>query len=123
MKMNRIITLLLVYMLALGQAWGQAALIPDAKQQYFDNLGNPLSGGSVTYFTPGSTNKKTTWQDSAQINPNTNPIILDSAGRATTYGQGVYQQVVKDKNGIQIWSAPTTAYGSSLPSGVTGTDT
>lgn len=121
--MNKIITALLILALTLGQAWSQAALLPDAKQQYFDNVGNPLASGTVTYYTPGSTNKKTTWQNSTETTNNANPVVLDSAGRAVIYGQGSYRQVVKDSTGVTIWDAVTTAYGSSTPAGATGTDT
>lgn len=121
--MNKIITALLILALTLGQAWPQAALLPDAKQQYFDNVGNPLASGTVTYYTPGSTNKKTTWQNSTETTNNANPVVLDSAGRAVIYGQGSYRQLVKDSAGVTIWDAVTTAYGSSTPAGATGTDT
>lgn len=121
--MNKIVAGLLIYLLAVGQAWPQAALLPNAKQTFLDNVGNPLAGGKVYFYVPGSTNKKTTWLNSDQTSNNTNPVILDSAGRAVIYGQGNYRQVVQTSAGVQIWDALTTAYGSSQPSGATGTDT
>ena len=39
-----------------------ATLLPNAKQQYLDAAGNPVAGGSVTYYVPGTTTKKTVWQ-------------------------------------------------------------
>ena len=34
--------------------FGQAALLPNAEQQYFDNNGKPLASGQVTYYVPGT---------------------------------------------------------------------
>lgn len=104
-------------------AFSQATLLPNAKQTFLDQNGNPLSAGQVFMDVPSTQVPKTTWQDPGQTTPNTNPVVLDAAGRAVIYGQGNYQQVVKDSAGNQQWSALTTAYGSSVPSGATGTDT
>lgn len=94
-----------------------AALLPNAKQQYLDDAANPIDSGSVGYYVPGSTvTKKTIWQDASKTTPQANPVPLDNAGRpqpaGQTYGDGCYQQVVKDANNIQIWSAVTCSNGS-----------
>lgn len=84
-----------------------ATLLPNGKQQFFDALGNPLSGGSVAMYVPGTTTPKNTWQDAAQTILNTNPVILNSAGEALIYGVGQYRQIVKDANGNLIWDQLT----------------
>lgn len=104
-------------------AYSQAALLPNGQQQFLDSNGNPLSLGKVYMTVPNTGTAKTTWKDSAQTQNNTNPIVLDAGGWATIYGQGNYNQRVTKANGDPIWSKPTTAYGSSVPSGATGTDT
>jgi hypothetical protein len=101
----------------------QAALLPNAKQTFFDQNGNPLSSGKVYFYVPNTTQKKTTWSDAAETTANTNPVTLDAAGRAVIYGQGTYQQKVLNANGDQMWNAQTTAWNSSVPSGANGTDT
>lgn len=122
--LKKIIAGLLIYTLAVTQVVAQtAALVPNAKQTFLGTTGAPLSAGTVTMYTPNSTNKKTTWVDPNQASTNTNPIVLDAAGRGIIFGQGNYRQVVKDKNGVQIWDSFTSASGSSAPSGATGTDT
>lgn len=121
--MKKLLAGLLIYLMAVTPVWTQATLVPNAKQQFFDNVGDPLAGGSVTMYVPNSTNKKTTWQDAAQTINNANPIILDSAGRAVIFGQGNYQQLLKASSGTTIWNAFTSALGSASPSGATGTDT
>lgn len=93
-----------------------ATLLPNAKQQYLDDSGNPVASGSVGYYVPSTSTKKTVWQDAAKATPQTNPVLLDAAGRpqpaGQTYGDGVYRQVVRDVNNIVIWDAVTTSTGS-----------
>lgn len=101
-----------------------ATLLPPGEQQFFDNNGQPLAGGSIYTYVPGTTVNKSTWTNSGQTNFNTNPIILDSAGRAIIYGSGAYRQIVKDQNGNLIWdqiTADTSALSSSWGGTSTGT--
>jgi len=50
-------------------------------QQFFDNNGVPLSGGLIYTYQAGSSTPLTTYTTNAGTTPNTNPIILDAAGR------------------------------------------
>jgi microcystin-dependent protein len=51
--------------------------------QFFDQEGNPLSGGKIFQYAAGSfTTLATTWTTDAGNVENPNPIILDSSGRA-----------------------------------------
>ncbi len=94
-----------------------ASLLPNAVQQFFDNNGNPLSSGKVYTYDAGTSTLRTTWKDSAESIPNTNPIVLDAGGKAIIYGSGTYRQVVKDRNGNLIWDAVTApGGGGSSPS-------
>lgn len=49
--------------------------------QFFDNNGNILSGGKLYTYTAGTTTPQATYTDSTGGTPNTNPIILNAAGR------------------------------------------
>lgn len=89
-----------------------ASILPPAKTQILDDNGNPLVSGKVDYYIPGTTTRKTTWQDAGKTIPNTNPVTLDGAGRATMLGDGSYRQVVKDRLGNLIWDAVTSSTGS-----------
>src|SRR5260221_11513361 len=103
-----------------GQALGQtAALLPNAKQQFFSNTGTPLASGTVDFFVPSTNTRKTTWFSSTESTgtQNTNPVLLDAAGRAVIYGDGVYRQVLKDNLGNTIWDAITASPGASAGGG------
>jgi hypothetical protein len=81
-------------------------------QQFFDNDGNPLSEGTVTTYVPNTSTLKTTYQDADGNVQNTNPIVLDAAGRAIIFGTGAYRQLVKDALGNIIWDKTTYVAGS-----------
>lgn len=103
----------------LAPAYGQATLVPNAIQQFFDSNGNPISSGTVGFYQPGTTNPKTTWQDSGQSIPYGNPIVLNQAGEpnnaAGIWGTGSYRQIVQDANGSIIWDALTSTSASTAP--------
>lgn len=86
-----------------------ATLLPNGQQQFVDGNGKPYAGGTVTFYSnfPTCTVLKNTWSNSGQTVLNTNPIVLDSAGRATIFGSGSYCQVLKDMNGNTIWQKET----------------
>jgi hypothetical protein len=86
-------------------------------QQFFDNDGNPLSEGTVTTYVPNTSTLKTTFQDADGNVQNTNPIVLDAAGRAIIFGTGAYRQLVKDKDGNVIWDKTTYVAGSGSGGG------
>lgn len=89
-------------------------VIPNGEATFLDANGEPLAGGSVTFYLPGTTTPKNTWQDSGQVTPNANPLTLDSAGRAIIWGYGTYRQIVKDSSGNTIWDQNTRALGSAF---------
>jgi hypothetical protein len=49
--------------------------------QFFDDNGDPLSGGKVYTYIAGTTTPQTTYTSSTGNTPHTNPIVLDAAGR------------------------------------------
>lgn len=57
------------------------SFIGGAGWQFFDNSGNLLSGGKIYTYAAGTTTPLTTYTDRTGATPNSNPIILDSAGR------------------------------------------
>lgn len=55
-----------------------------AGQQFFDNNGNPLSGGKLYSYAAGTTTPQATYTSASGSTAHTNPIILNSAGRVAT---------------------------------------
>lgn len=51
-------------------------------QQFFDNDGNPLSGGKLFTYVAGSFSSMLTTYSDNDWTENENPIVLDSSGRA-----------------------------------------
>lgn len=49
--------------------------------QFFDNNGNPLSGGKIYTYEAGTTTPLATYTSSTGNTAHTNPIVLDSGGR------------------------------------------
>ena len=66
-----------------------------AAAQFFDNNGNPLSGGKLYTYAAGTTTPLATYTTVVGDVAHTNPIILDSAGRVPSG---------------QIWLTDSTAY-------------
>lgn len=56
--------------------------------QFFDDNGNPLSGGRLYTYDAGGTTPKATYSDAAGSVLNANPVVLDAAGRATVFLDG-----------------------------------
>lgn len=101
-----------------------ATLLPNGEQQFIDGDGNPYALGTVTFYVPGTTTPKNTWQDQDQVALNTNPIVLDAAGRATIWGVGSYRQILKDADGNTIWDKITSdgGAGATTVTNVTAAD-
>ena len=74
--------------------------------QFFTNTGAVLTGGLLYTYAAGTTTPQTTYTDNTGNTANSNPIVLDSAGRVAgevwlTTGVN-YKLVLKDSTGVQI---------------------
>lgn len=76
-------------------ALAATTLLPPGMQCFTDANGAVVSG-SINMYTPATTTKKNTWQDSGQVTLNSNPIQLDANGCATIFGVGQYRQQLYD---------------------------
>jgi hypothetical protein len=105
-----------------------ASILQPARTVFFSTTGAPLAGGKVYTYVAGTTQPKTTWQDMAETLPNSNPIVLDSAGSCLMLGNNTYLIEVYDANGVLVSSgntyAPQISNGpytvGTLPTGVFG---
>lgn len=82
-----------------------ALLCPVLKQSFTDNNGVPLAGGFLYSYTAGTSTPQATFTDATGSVPNTNPIVLDAAGRANVWlGTGSYKFVLTDSQGNTIFT-------------------
>jgi hypothetical protein len=88
-------------------------LLPEPEVQFCDANGAPYAGGLIYTYTPGTSTPKDTWQDSGGTILNTNPIVLDAAGRAIIYGTGDYRFVLYDSAGNLIYDQLTSVDDAS----------
>jgi hypothetical protein len=75
--------------------------------QFFDNNGVPLTGGLLYSYAAGTTSPLATYTTSSGITANTNPIVLDAAGRPAGeiwLSPVAYKLVLKTSAGVQLWS-------------------
>lgn len=72
--------------------------------QYFLNDGTVNAGGSITFYETDLTTLKDTYSDPSLSTVNSNPVVLDSAGRLSTdvWGSGNYGAVIKNSAGTVI---------------------
>ena len=83
----------------LSPIWGAGA-------QLLDNSGNVLSGGKIYTYAAGTTTQVATYTSNTGLTANSNPIVLNSAGRVPYEiwlldGQ-IYKFVLKDSNDVLI---------------------
>jgi len=82
------------------------SLSPSPKLQFFANNGTPLAGGYLYTSVAGApSTPKTTYADAAWT-PNTNPVLLDSAGRCSLWLDGYYF--------MEMWTGDKNVAGSTL---------
>lgn len=84
-------------------------LAPWLKPQFFDGNGDPLAGGTLEFYEAGTVNPRDTFSDVGLTTPNSNPVVLDAAGRpasgAIYFSPGVsYKCICKNSAGAIQWS-------------------
>ena len=84
------------------------SLFAGAGWQLFDNNGAPLAGGLIYTYAAGTTTPLTSYTTSAGNVANTNPIVLDSAGRLPSQlwltTTSIYKFVLQTSTATQIGS-------------------
>jgi len=84
------------------------SLLAGAGAQFFDDSGVPLAGGLLYTYAAGTATAAVTYTSNTGVTANSNPIVLDSAGRVVeeiwlTTGS-TYKFILKDSTFVQIWS-------------------
>lgn len=113
MKSNRkvvmklVLPALILVVLCMNPAFAQVTVTPAPLpvQQFLSGSGVPLAGGRLFSYLAGTNTLSPTFRDSGGLAQNTNPIVLDSGGRAQIWLAGIsYKFVLQDALGNQIWS-------------------
>jgi len=93
---------------------------PWVRQQFFDDNGDPLSGGLIDTYIAGSTTAVDTYTDITLTTTHTNPIVLNSRGETTIFLDPAvaYKFVLRNPlpDGSEIWTEDniTALGGGSL---------
>lgn len=84
-----------------------AILTPMPVMQFFDNNGDPLAGGKLYTYVAGTTTPLATYTSQTGGTSNPNPVILDSAGRASIWlsATQLYYMELKTSADSLIWTA------------------
>jgi hypothetical protein len=75
----------------------------------FDSNGEPLSGGQLDTFEEGSSTPKASFTDGTGGVSNSNPVVLDAAGRAEVWLEGKYKIRLRDSSGAVQWTMDNIA--------------
>jgi hypothetical protein len=78
-----------------------------AGAQFFDNNGNPLTGGKLYTYAAGTTTPQVTYTSSAGNVAHSNPVVLDAAGRVPGSSEiwlqfAPYKFILKDSNDVTL---------------------
>lgn len=90
--------------------------------QYLLADGSVNNGGKLFFYETDLTTPKNTWSDEAMTTLNSNPVVMDAAGRTLTdvWGDGEYGVKMTDADSVVIWTrnnvrASEAAPGSTIP--------
>lgn len=85
-----------------------ASLVPWIALQFCDSEGHPLVGGKLWSLEAGTDTPRPTYTDQNLAVANTNPLILDAAGRPETGAiyvePGGYKFILKDANDVELFT-------------------
>lgn len=87
-------------------------LLPFVQMRQFDDQGLLLSGGKIYFYRAGTNTPLETFQDGSGTIPNTQPVVLDSAGSAKIFLlPAKYRVVITDSNNVQIFEIDEVGSG------------
>jgi hypothetical protein len=86
-----------------------------------DANGNPVAGGLLYTYEAGTTTPATTYSDVGLTVANANPVVLDSAGRATVFltPGSSYKFLLNTSAGATVWTADNV---SAVPTSASSLD-
>jgi hypothetical protein len=81
--------------------------------QAFDDDGLFLVGGKLYSYYPDTSTPKSLYKNPSLTIAHQNPVILDARGEELIYGLGNYKLVLKDVNGVEIWTTGNVDFSSA----------
>lgn len=93
-------------------------LAPFLKYQFFDDNGDPLAAGKVYTYAAGTTANQATYTDYGGLSANTNPVILDAAGRANIWLDETLSYKLKVNNSLDVTQYTTDNVTGALAGSV-----
>ncbi len=96
-------------------AFAQGTVMPVPRAAFYDNNGAPCNGCTLDAWAAGTTTPQATYSDAALTTANANPVVLDSAGRATIFLSATsYRFRLSTSAGVVLWTQDNI---DSVPSG------
>lgn len=81
--------------------------------RHFNASGEPLTGGKLFFYEPGTTTPKTTYSDATLNTANANPVILLTGGlEPNIFLDGSYRVILQNADGVQQWDRDNVNIGS-----------
>lgn len=80
------------------------AILSYPKFKAIKSNGDPLVGGKLFAYHPGTSTPKSTYHNPECTAPQAQPIILDANGEALLYGLGSYKLILRDTNDTVLWT-------------------
>ncbi len=79
--------------------------------QFFDDSGDPVALGIITFYEPGTLTKKTIYTSASLGTPASNPQTLSAGGRLTVvYGTGAYKAILLNAALVQVGATMDPVY-------------
>jgi hypothetical protein len=72
-----------------------------------------MAGGTIETYVVATSTPKPTYTDQGLTALNTNPVVLDAAGRCTMWADGDLRLVLRDATGNLIWDTTATTIVSA----------
>lgn len=82
--------------------------------QQNSNTGVPLAGGKLYFYYSGTSTPKSVYSNSSGLVALSNPVVLDSAGRAFPWLSGYYRVVCNDANDTLVWTQDNVSSQDSI---------
>jgi hypothetical protein len=73
-----------------------------------------LAGGKIYTYLDGTSTLSSLWTDKDKGGVSTNPVVLDSSGKAEIYGDNIYKMEIFDSNDILIETLNGLQYKASI---------